>query len=291
MAINAVMTFWFSLLARRGAFDGLQSIIELGPQDMQTTRAVVEQIARRHAADRVEETLAAFYPDGGDAFAPDGQQTLYALFGLSPYQSIDVADARATYTYDLNEPVSRGQLQCDVVTNFGTAEHCFNIAAVFETVHNLLAPGGLALHVLPAFGDLDHGFYNINPMLYGRLARANGYQIADVRYVDHLFLKCLQVEAAPEHGFDFDRLEIGFADMQSRQVFARKAAVQFLTNMASQETAEKILPVIGEVPAIVFDYAFVALRKTTDAPFVLPLQGGNEDRNWYAENMTSPAAA
>lgn len=291
MAINAVMTFWFSLLARRGAFDGLHSIIELGPQDMFTTRAVIEQIARRHAADRVEETVAAFYPGGGEDFAPDSQQALYALFGLSPYQSIDVADARATYICDLNDPIARGQQQYDVVTNFGTAEHCFNIGAVFESIHNLLAPGGLALHVLPAFGDLDHGFYNINPMLYGRLARANGYQIVDVRYIDHLYLKCLQVEAAPDGGFDFDSLEISFADMQSRSVFARKAAVQFLTNLASQETMDMVLPKLGEVPSIVFDYAFVALRKTTDAPFVRPLQPGTEDQNWYPENMTSPAAA
>lgn len=291
MAINSVMTFWFSLLAKRGAFDGLCSIMELGPQDMFTTREVIAQIARRHAADRVEETVAAFYPGGGEKFAPNGQETLYALFGLTPYQSIDVADARATFTRDLNEPIAPGPQRYDVVTNFGTAEHCFNIGAVFESIHNLLTPGGLALHVLPALGDLDHGFYNINPMLYGRLARANGYEIVDVRYVDHLYLKCLQLEAAPDGGFDFDGLPISFADMQSRHVFARKAAVQFLTNLASQETVDMVLPKLGEVPSIVFDYAFVALRKTADAPFVRPVQERTEDQNWYPENMRPPAAA
>ena len=288
MGINPIMAFWFSRLAQRGAFEGLRSIIDLGPQDMRTTRAVIEQIVRRHADDgQVDEMMAAFCPYGDDRFAPNSQERLYSLFGLAPYHSIDLSDNRATYAYDLNHPIAAGR-QYDVVTNFGTAEHCFNIAAVFESVHNLLRPGGLSLHVLPAFGDIDHGFYNIHPMIFGHLARANGYQIVDVQYVDHLHLKSLQVQERPEDGFDFDGLQISFDDMQNHRLFTRKVTVAFVINAADAETAEKVMPQVHEAPAIVFDYSFVALRKLSSAAFVWPQQASIDDQYW---RQIDPVAA
>jgi hypothetical protein len=69
-----------------------------------------------------------------------------------------------------------------LATNFGTAERVFNIGELFHSIHDALRPGGVAMHVLPAFGDIDHGFYNIHPAVYFDLAAADDYTIEDKFY-------------------------------------------------------------------------------------------------------------
>jgi SAM-dependent methyltransferase len=76
-----------------------------------------------------------------------------------------------------------------VVTNFGTAEHVFDIATAFRSMHRLVKPGGVILHCMPAFAFIDHGFYNIHPVFYIELAKANAYDIVDFSYVDNMFVR------------------------------------------------------------------------------------------------------
>ena len=141
MAINPLMILWLEDLARRRVLDGADSVIELGPQDvLADCRGTLEAVARRAIGSTADEVVAPlFAPDG--APLPGTQKLLYALFGLAEYHSIDFYNPLADFERDLNRPVDLGRTW-PVVTNFGTAEHCFNIAACFETAHRLTAPGG-----------------------------------------------------------------------------------------------------------------------------------------------------
>lgn len=65
----------------------------------------------------------------------------------------------------------------EVVYNHGTAEHIFNIAQVFGTMHDFCRTGGIMIHECPFTGWLDHGFYNLQPTLFWDLARANNYKV------------------------------------------------------------------------------------------------------------------
>jgi hypothetical protein len=76
---------------------------------------------------------------------------------------------------DLNYPVDFRDL--DVVINTGTAEHVFNQFQFFKTAHDACKNGGIMVHMLPAWGWLDHGFYNYHPTFVADLAAANGYHI------------------------------------------------------------------------------------------------------------------
>jgi hypothetical protein len=68
----------------------------------------------------------------------------------------------------------------DVSINHGTAEHIFNIAQVFRTMHDHTVDGGLMVHESPCTGWIDHGFYCLQPTLFYDLAAANCYEIVMV---------------------------------------------------------------------------------------------------------------
>ena len=87
--------------------------------------------------------------------------------------------------FDLNKDV-REQYQFvetfDLVTDLGTAEHCFNQFAVFKNFHDLCKADGVMIHALPAQGNVNHGFYNYHPRFFADLAAANKYEIMDLSF-------------------------------------------------------------------------------------------------------------
>src|SRR5215467_10326298 len=149
MAIGAIHLAWMRRLADQGQFHDLHSVIDLGPQDVQLERHILDEgIGHLGSRDRVQKLLDKIYVNG--RVARDSQPPFYSLFSLGPYASIDAVDERATYRLDLNLPV-KSLPEFDVVTNFGTTEHVFNIGEAFRTIHNLTKPGGVSLHCVPCF--------------------------------------------------------------------------------------------------------------------------------------------
>lgn len=189
------------------------SILDLGPQDIV-----------HYVGDAAENAILPPHSEPGD---------WYRSLGLGEYRSVDISDSRATHYMDLNKPVEAIDLvevhksfpKFDLIHNGGTLEHVFNIGQAFATIHNLLKPNGVALHSLPAAGEIDHGFYNIHPQLYYDLAAANKYVIESFMYVPDLDGTCLSMIGAP--------------------IFH---------------------------PRPTKDYCFVALRKTSDDSFCMPIQ-------------------
>ena len=202
MAINALQVAWLTRLNELGVFFDGASLVEFSPQDVLASRRVVEKIAVPKARSKNASSLIE------KVYADDGKlkpsiASLYEMFGVTRYASVDLLDHRANWKQDFNHRFKLPR-RFDIVTNFGTAEHVFNIANVFASIHDALMPGGVALHVLPAFGDIDHGFFNIHPTLYFDLAQANGYVIEDLLYVDRWDLRncVLEETQAPDGCFD-----------------------------------------------------------------------------------------
>ncbi len=97
---------------------------------------------------------------------------------LSPKKKAEIdLDGQNSYRLDLNNQIDLDE-KFNLVINFGTAEHIFNICQFFKNVHDLTLPGGLMIHGCPFKGWIDHGFYNINPTLFWDLANSNSYDIA-----------------------------------------------------------------------------------------------------------------
>ena len=91
---------------------------------------------------------------------------------------------------DLNKSIS-GAVDlhsiADIVTNHGTSEHIFNQVSLFEAIHLMTRSNGYMFHSLNCQGwadgnGLGHGFYLYQPKFIELLARANNYEIIDLKY-------------------------------------------------------------------------------------------------------------
>jgi Methyltransferase domain len=286
VAIGTIHLAWLRRLAEQNCFSGLHTIIDLGPQDIQLGRSVLERAMRSVVPPKEMDGLIAQIYAGGKAAGRHAQAPFYSLFGLGPYASIDASDDRATYRLDLSNPIE-ALPEFDVVTNFGTTEHVFNIGEAFRSIHQLTKPGGVSLHCVPCFAFINHGFYNIHPNLFVEMARANDYSVVDVSYFDNAFVRNVRMGREGVDHFDPDSLPVKLADMENTQVFMTKVVDIFYQNLIAAETRETIAaldPTTRDLPkstypgrkhhiCFVFDLIFFAMRRPMSRrPFVMPMQ-------------------
>lgn len=112
----------------------------------------------------------------------DLARMFYRVFlDYSSIEAIDMHGTPAAHRLDLNKPIDLGR-QFDIVLCIGTAEHVFNVAQAFRTIHELTAPNGIILVAMPFTGWFDHGFYSFQPTFYFDLAAANGYGLHTLVY-------------------------------------------------------------------------------------------------------------
>lgn len=235
-------------------------MLEMGPSDLILyTRPASEFYVRRHVpTDRVDALMGKLFDSQG-LFRRDEIATLYNVFGYAEYRSIDRTDHRADWHLDLNYPVDIPE-RFDAIANFGTGEHIFNIFEAFRSMHVLLREGGIQLHILSAFGDVSHGFYNIHPTTYLDVAAANDYVVEDIRYIDQIDRRTEEHTRKFENDVDFEALPIGRSQLESHLTLGAEIDKH---HAALQKRA----------PGLIFkDYAFVAMRKIRELPFRIPIQ-------------------
>ncbi|MEH6632263.1 MAG: hypothetical protein V7776_15710 [Halopseudomonas aestusnigri] len=143
------------------------TVIEFGAQDL---------TPMPKALPKIFEKAGINYPNN----SIDTAESLYRAIGFNDYKCIDAIDLHGALNFDLNLDLKATygfEDQFDLVTNFGTTEHCFNQYACFKSVHDLCHEGGLMLHSVPSSGFPNHGFFLYHPRFFADLAAANGYEI------------------------------------------------------------------------------------------------------------------
>ncbi len=264
MGINALTVQWLARLARAGVLPKGGSWVELGPQDFVEDQVTLDVL--HHALDPIVGSDNAeawkIFADPSEASATK-TVLLYQCLGAGAYATVDLYDIRADFHFDLNLPFDVPR-QFDVLTNFGTSEHCFNIAESFHACHRLLRAGGIGLYILPAFGDINHGFYNIHPVIYPLLADRNDYEIVEFSYVDDMGNRARDIRAHPHVDFNFATLPVDVLNaMNDKDLFCRIVMNNYVANCVKQQKSA------AEI-SNVYDYCFVAMRKRRDATFVFP---------------------
>jgi hypothetical protein len=183
MAITAIEYLVMRTLKERGALPPNPSVLELGESNWYGDMAPEEFLSdlEKFAPSDIKQEII----DAARAqLPPKSEKEFYALaklffrgfLGFKSLDAIDPATPGSTYRLDLNLPVSLDR-QFDILLNYGTAEHVFNVMQFFKTTHELTVPGGLMIHGSPFTGWIEHGFYNFNPTFFFDLALANGYEI------------------------------------------------------------------------------------------------------------------
>ncbi|MFZ4854806.1 MAG: hypothetical protein ACOYL3_00280 [Desulfuromonadaceae bacterium] len=276
MGIDAITMDWLTRLKSKGLFDHRTHMLELGPQDLFF-------VPPEHLKSRIEMQQVTFNYDDffqSGTYKPFAQRAFYNILGISEYTCSDVADSRSHYYLDLNKPIKCVEKKYDIITNFGTFEHVFNIGQAFVTIDQLIADDGVILHALPAMGDINHGFWNIHPTVYYDVARDNGYEIMDLCYVDNMCYRqyIRNQESNHDKPLDFDSLPIKIncshphiKFSQANPNFITQASLQLLNNSVMPETRS----LWGTHPSLLFDCCFVAMRKISmlnERNFVYPYQ-------------------
>jgi SAM-dependent methyltransferase len=163
-SLNLTLSLW-----KDGWFEGFDSVIELGSQDLHAPQDEIGLV--------FDKLLDLPLPDGERSYTP---KLFYYGMGFKHYQCIDLDGRHSALKFDLNKDISKEydfRQTFNLVTNHGTSEHCFNQTMVFQNIHNLCSPGGIMLHVLPFQGYLNHGFFNYQPCFFRYLAEANNYRL------------------------------------------------------------------------------------------------------------------
>ena len=175
MGIGPQAVELYRLLRDNGNLQEVNSVIEIGSQEIPTVESH-QNYARTFVSSITEKAPKS---------NPLTTQEFYEALGISDYACIDINGENDALVYDLNTDIMQNygiDKTYDLVTNFGTTEHIFNQYQCFKNIHDLLKVGGLAIHILPFEGYLNHGYFNYQPSFFIDLGIANSYELIGIYY-------------------------------------------------------------------------------------------------------------
>jgi hypothetical protein len=164
MGLGPPILALYRQLKTLGAFDGIDSVVELGSQgvwcpDPRLLTGLFEAFGRPVPP---SSELDIYISNTGTGLA--SSRHLHERLGFK-YDCVDIDGNFGSLTLDLNfdsvPPDRRGKY--GLTTNHGTSEHILDQRNTFKVIHDFTAPGGLMLHALPFTVHLEHGFFNYQP--------------------------------------------------------------------------------------------------------------------------------
>jgi len=203
--------------------------------------------------------------------------SLYKYFGAAKYVSVDFNGEHGALPFDLNENLRSKydfSEKFDLVTNFGTTEHCFNQFEAFRNIHELCKSGGYMAHTLPTQGWGRHCFFRYDANLFEDLAAANGYEILVLE--PFLPLKRNNAEAIQQVLTLCRHVDPTRRRVRASQAGRKRATLNEDVEPTEAEIAAAIVNV-GKRKALFNVTMACLLRKTTDANFVVPVQNVYKD--------------
>jgi SAM-dependent methyltransferase len=185
-------------LKQREALDGISRVIEIGAQ--QLSNLLLRETA---PTDELFRLYGRSPPDFGSSnfqglvngleHQPENAPASRAFWESLGFQyaALDFDGHRDSIAIDLNRDAVPKSLKgaFDLVVNAGTTEHVANQDNAFRVIHDLVRPGGIMIHELPAQGMMMHGLINYNPKFFWHLCRENSYDV--------LFLKVCSYTTNP----------------------------------------------------------------------------------------------
>lgn len=188
----AVAYHTIEIMEKYGLIGAGRSMLDFGSSNLYSATAdqIVSFVIRHAASPRPDVTEFACRLANASGKGPDGQALNQAFFGElleyagMTYDSIDIAGGFKTRQVDLNiDPLPKNMTgRYDSVINCGTSEHIMNQINSFNAIHAATKKNGLMMHVLPAIGFVDHGYFSYTSRFFFDLAGYNKYEIVDMWY-------------------------------------------------------------------------------------------------------------
>tara|TARA_B100000700_G_C14872554_1_gene774106 strand:+ start:87 stop:1028 length:942 start_codon:yes stop_codon:yes gene_type:complete len=163
-------------LKNLGYFKNSNSVIEIGSQELHINMLDLKELFEIAGLDK---NLIDTFPNVKNwPFSPRcSSKHLYKALGINNYESIDINGEHEALVHDLNKPFEDKSKfnKFDIVTDFGSCEHVFNIAECYKTMHKLTKPGGYL--IIAQATIKGNGFFTFDESFYEGIAAANGYKI------------------------------------------------------------------------------------------------------------------
>jgi len=159
MGIDLSQVQFFDVCHKLGALQA--PLLGLGSLVIRESRDDIEGFATTfgYTTLRREQSVRAFFLD---------------RYNIREYRDCDI-NGSAEILLDLNKSIPETLVGTfGTVLNGGTLEHVFDIRQAMENLHHLVRPKGSFIHMVPVTW-FEHGFTNLNPVLFHAVAEANQY--------------------------------------------------------------------------------------------------------------------
>jgi len=109
------------------------------------------------------------------------EELLKKEFNATSVDSYDYSDYEsADYVFDFNKELKNNKTY-NLVIDFGSLEHIFNISQAIKNITNLCEVNGYILHSNPSNDLCGHGFYQFSPELYYSIySKKNGFSKTEI---------------------------------------------------------------------------------------------------------------
>ena len=182
--MGLVLTSVQNLLELRdlGFFKNSNSVCEMGSQELMLKKNDLKSLFECAG---IKTDLVDQYPDidNWPNHPRCSSKNLFKTLGLNEYQSIDINSEHGAIGHDLNNPFEDVSMfnKFDLVTDFGTCSHIFNIPECYKTMHKLVKTGGLIIVQQQIMKGSGYFFLD-TPILHA-MAAANNYKIISTNYI------------------------------------------------------------------------------------------------------------
>jgi hypothetical protein len=251
-------------------------------------------LTQREAFPFLREPILRQLLNKGEAGRTNDLDLYYAALGLEDRLTADFNDRNGSEIMDFNRSLTkdyRFKETFNLVINDGSTEHLFDQKTAFENLHKLCEVDGIMTHVVPKLDVLNTSFYGYSPSFFFDLAKANHYEILDLRLANRWgdtvpvrlheedpvppadFLPVVMMPGARNSVSDEPTL-LDLPTHLERKDFTAKAVLAHLATplcWANRCLLERSIRRREENAGDLFITAI--LRKTEDKPFVVPFQG------------------
>lgn len=169
-------------LNQLGYFKNMKNILEIGSQELHLKFNDLELLLKNAGItdfDKNNFKNIDNWPNPNRC----SSKPFYKLLGFTDYYSLDANKELGSIDHDYNKPFNDKNFynKFDLVTDFGSCEHAFNMGEIYKTIHKICKVNGKIIISQAMWGG--NGYYLFDKSFFESLAAFNNYKILYNSYV------------------------------------------------------------------------------------------------------------
>lgn len=157
-------------------FKNFKNVVEIGSQEIHIKKEDLADLYEQIGLDK--KLLDSHLNINNWPNHPrESAKSFYKDIGINDYTSIDLNGELNSIPLDLNNELTDKSLfnKFDLVTDFGSAEHVFNISECYKTIHKMAKVNGIIIICQTVFKG--NGYFYFDRSFLEGIAAANKYKI------------------------------------------------------------------------------------------------------------------